>query len=125
VPQALVLSVGSDVRVLDSRELILRSAGYSVVSALSVKEAAFLFKDGDFDVIVLCHSLPKRDCERLTGTLRATGSRIPIVCVSCNESDDLPSFADAALDKNPAAFLHAIEDLLRDHGQKGALRPET
>src|SRR6202034_3013643 len=74
VPQARVLSVGLDVRILDTRELILRSAGYSVVSAISIKEAVFLFKDGGFDVIVLCHTLSAKDCERLTGAVRASGS---------------------------------------------------
>jgi len=117
MPQGLVLSVGSDSRVLETRELILRSAGYSVVSALSIKEAAYLFKDSDFDVIVLCHTLSTKDCERLTGTIRASGSRIPIVCVSDSTFDGRKSFADETVDKSPAAFLRSIEDVLRNRGQ--------
>ncbi len=117
MPQALVLSVGSDPRVLDTRELLLRSAGYSVVSAISIKEAVYLLKDGEFDAIVLCHTLPAKDCERLTGAVRASGSRIPIVCVSGATLDGHNSFADATVDKNPAAFLKAIEDVLRSHAQ--------
>lgn len=125
MPQALVLSVGLDVRILDTRELILRSAGYSVVSATSIKEAVFLFKDGGFDVIVLCHTLSAKDCERLTGAVRASGSRIPIVCVSDSTLDNHNSFADATIDKTPAAFLKAIEDVLRNHAHIEALHPST
>lgn len=125
MPQALVLSVGSDPRVLDTRELLLRSAGYSVVSAISIKEAVYLLKDGEFDVIVLCHTLPRKDCERLTGAVRAMGSRVPIVCVSGASFDGHNAFADATVDKNPAAFLRAIGDLLRSHAQTEALQPPT
>jgi len=125
VPQDLVLSVGLDARILDTRELILRSTGYSVVSAISIKEAVFLFKDGGFDVIVLCHTLSTKDCERVTGAVRASGSRIPIVCVSDATSDNHSSFADATVDKNPAAFLEAIEDVLRNHAHIEALHPST
>jgi DNA-binding response OmpR family regulator len=121
VPQALVLSVGSDPRVLETRELLLRSAGYSVVTAISIKEAVFLFKDGNFDAIILCHTIPTRDCERLTGSIRATGSRIPIVCVAGAPGDEHNCFADATLDKNPAVFLQEIEGILRKRGQIEAL----
>jgi DNA-binding response OmpR family regulator len=118
MPQGLVLSIGLDVGILDTREMLLRSAGYSVVSAISIKEAVYLFKDGEFDVIVLCHTLSIKDCERLTGAVRASGSRIPIVCVSETAFDNRNSFADETLDKNPAAFLTAIEDVLRNHAHR-------
>ncbi len=125
MPQALVLSIGSDARILDTRELILRSAGCSVVSASSVKEAVFLLKDGEFDAIVLCHTLPTRDCERLTRAVRASGSRIPIVSVSGSTSDERNSYSDATLDKNPAAFLQAIQEVLRNYAHIKASQPEA
>lgn len=117
--------MGSDPSVLETRELVLRSAGYSVVSAVSVKEAVCLFKGGDYDVIVLCHSLTAKECERLTGAVRASGSRIPIVRVSDTALDGPLSFADASLDKTPAAFLRSIEDVLRSNRQLEAQRREA
>jgi DNA-binding response OmpR family regulator len=65
MPQTLVLSVGLNPAILDSREPILQSVGYIVVSAPSIKEAVHHFQDGDFDLIILCHTLPIKDCERL------------------------------------------------------------
>ncbi len=123
--QALVLSIGSDVRVLNTRELILRSAGHAVVSAISIREAAVLLKDSDFDVIVLCHTLLKKDCERFTGHLRASGSHIPILYVSSTPSDEPSDFADATLDKNPDAFLMALQEVLRNHAHRELLDRET
>ena len=103
----------------------MRSAGCSVVSASSIKEAVYLLKDGDFDAIVLCHTLLTRDCERLTGAVRASGSRVPIVSVSGSTSDERSSYADATLDKNPAAFLREIKEVLRNYAHIKALHPET
>lgn len=117
MPHALVLSVGSDSNVLNTRELILRSAGYIVVSALSIREAIYLFQGGDFDVAVLCHTLPVKDCERLTSAVRASGSRIPIACVSGGVPVERNAFADVILDKEPAAFLRGIEELLSRFAQ--------
>lgn len=103
--QTLVLSVGSDPVVLDTRDLILRSAGYIVVSATSIREAVHLFQDGDFDLVILCHSLPKRESERLTRFIRALGSRIPIVSVSGGVFAERNDFVDADLNKDPVSLL--------------------
>lgn len=115
MPQTLVLSVGSDPVVSGTRDLVLRSAGYIVVSAISIKEAAYLFQYGDFDLVILCHTLPQKDRQRLTSLIRASGSRIPIVCVSGTEFGEQNAFADATLDKNPVLFLVGLEGMLRRH----------
>jgi CheY-like chemotaxis protein len=115
--QTLVLSVGSDPTELDTRDLILKSAGYIVVSVMSINEAVHLFQDGDFDLVILCQSLPIRDSERLTRFIRASGSRVPIVSVSGTALADRNAIVDATLDKDPAAFLEGLGDLLSRHAQ--------
>jgi CheY-like chemotaxis protein len=110
--QTLILSVGSDPMVLDTRELILRSTGYTVSSALSTKEAVDIFQNGDFDIVILCHSLPTKECELLASFIRASGSHTPIVCVSGTGLANQNVFADATLDKDPAEFLRSLRDLL-------------
>jgi CheY-like chemotaxis protein len=93
----------------------MRSAGHIVVSATNIKEAVHLFQEGDFDLIVLCHTLPRIDSERLTSLIRASGSRIPILCVAGVERGEYNTRADAIPDKDPVAFLRRIEDVLRKH----------
>jgi CheY-like chemotaxis protein len=114
--QTLVLSVGSNRAILDTRDLLLRSVGYHIVSVMSVREAVSVFQDDDFDLIVLCHTLPQKDCERLTCFIRASGSRIPIATVSNTLGESNP-FADMALEREPVAFLAGIRDLLNRHAK--------
>jgi CheY-like chemotaxis protein len=110
--QTLVLSVSFDPMILETRNLLLRSVGYIVVPAVSIRETIHLFRDGDFDLVILCHTLSLTDRERLTSFIRASGSRIPIVCVSETAAGERIASADATLDKDPAAFLGTLEDLL-------------
>jgi CheY-like chemotaxis protein len=117
MPLTLVLSVGLDPVLLATRNQVLKSAGYIVVSAASVAEAADRFRSGDFDLLVLCHSVPAIERRRLTCLIRASGSRIPVVTVSARQYqwDD---FADVTLDHDPQEFLRGVEAVLL--GQAGA-----
>ncbi|MGD0830346.1 MAG: hypothetical protein ABR907_05340 [Terracidiphilus sp.] len=87
-----------------TRNQILRSAGYIVVSVMSVREGIQRFQDGDFDLIMLCHTLPINDGERLISFIRASGSRILIVCVSEAESGQHNGFAYAISTKIQSLF---------------------
>lgn len=89
----------------------MRSAGYVVVSAASIKEAINLFHDGDFDLLVLCHSIPTKDRDRLTCLIRASGSRTPVVSVS-GKLCECDAFADVTLEDGLNKFLAGINDLL-------------
>jgi CheY-like chemotaxis protein len=77
--EILVLSVGVDPVILDARARFLRSAGFGVVSASSIKEAFQVFQDGNFSLILLCHTLPAQDCECLARLIR--GSDIPVAFI--------------------------------------------
>src|SRR5258705_7523898 len=98
MPLTIVLSVGFDPSLLRPRTLVLQSAGYLVESASSLKEAVDRFQSGDFDLVLLFHSVPRKDRYRLTSVLRSSGSRIPIISIvgtlgECN------SLSSATLDE--------------------------
>ena len=107
----LVLSVGLDAMLLSSRNFTLQSAGYFVVPAFSLKEAVDLFRNGDFDLVLLCQSIPAQERDRLTLWIRASGSRIPVVVVSGNlcERD---AFTDATIDSESITLLTGIKEVL-------------
>lgn len=107
----LVLSVGFDRILLEPRNQVLRSEGYLVVAAYSLRAAVDYFSAGDFDLVVLCHSVPQEDRERLTSLLRASGSRIPVVSVSGNVCG-CDHFATATLEDGDYKFLSGIRDAL-------------
>jgi hypothetical protein len=92
----VVLAVGFDSWRLTSQGSDLRSAGYVFISASSIRDAIEQFKVGDFDLVVLGHSISAEHRERLTSLIRAAGSRTPVVCIP-NSSGDCNSFTDGTL----------------------------
>ena len=108
---ALVLSVGLDSSLLGTRNSLLLSAGYIVVSAFSLKEAVDRFLTGDFDLVLLDNSLPTKDREGLTCLIRASGSRIPVASIAPECGHD-ESFADAKLESDSNKLLIGMRGLL-------------
>lgn len=106
----VILNVGQDPMLLDTRSIILRSAGYTVESAWSVKQAVTQFLAGDFDGVILCHSIPVKDRDRLTCLIRASGSLTPVIAVSESPSQ-CDSFADATIEPDPKKLLRGIKEV--------------
>jgi hypothetical protein len=104
MPLTLVLSVGLDASLLETRNIVLHSAGFLVESASSLNEAAHRFLAGDFDLVILCHSVPTRERERLTCLIRASGSRTPIVSISGNLRQ-CDAFATATIEDGPNLLI--------------------
>ena len=111
MPHTLVLAVGRDSVLLETRCQVLQAAGYTVVPERSLKKAVARFREGDFDLVLLCHSIPAQDRERLTRLLREHTSRTPIVSVSCSLSG-LDSFADATIGNDPRELILGLRELL-------------
>jgi CheY-like chemotaxis protein len=111
MPLSVVLAVGTDPSLLETRSLVLRSAGYTVESASSVKEAVERFQSGNFDLVLLCHSVPRKDRGRLTSLIRSSGSRTPIVSIAGNLGE-CDAFATATLEDGPSNFLARIREVL-------------
>ena len=118
--ETLILSVDLDPMILNAREAVLRSEGYIVVSAASIKEAFHQFHEGDFDLMILGETIPIKDRERLTCLIRASGSRIPIASISSTPWDKYV-FPDASLLENPAEIVAGIRRVLAKRFELAAL----
>ena len=92
MPLTIVLAVGVDSYLFGPQRAIWQSAGLFVTSAGSMREAIDQFRFGDFDLVLLGHSITEEDKERLTSFVRASGSRTPMVFLS-SVSDDCDAFA--------------------------------
>jgi len=112
-PMTLILAVGQDPTLLDSRNAILRAAGYTVAPSLSIQHAIDQFRAGDFDLVVLCHSMHPDDRQRLTSLIRASGSQTPVLSVVAISGHDPDAFADAVLPSDPRDFLRDLHDVLQ------------
>jgi CheY-like chemotaxis protein len=112
MPLNLILAVGKDPAWLESRSSILRHAGYIVDSEYSVKHAIDRFRQGDFDLVLLCHSMPAQDRNRLIHSIRAFGSLTPIVSVASLHAHAPDAFADAMAEDAPEKLLSCIKNVL-------------
>jgi hypothetical protein len=110
LPLTIVLAVGVDSSFLASQRSIWQSAGCHVTSAGSIREAIIHFRDGDFDLILLGDSISIENRERMTFLIRASGDRIPVVCVTDSPGGH-DSFADATLQSERNDLLQVIEHL--------------
>ena len=111
MPLTLVLAIGLDSLSLGIRHSLLQSAGYLVVSAFSLRDAANQFLNGDFDLVLLDNSLPAKDRDRMASLIRVSGSRTPVVSIGSEDSHD-DSFIDATFDETPDNLLSGIRSVL-------------
>jgi hypothetical protein len=107
----VVLAVGLDSWRLTSQGSELKSAGYVVISADSVRDAIKQFKVGDFDLVLLGSFISAEHKERLTSLIRASGSRTPVVCIP-KTSGGCNSPADGNLMGDEGALLTTMEGAL-------------
>jgi CheY-like chemotaxis protein len=107
----LVLIVGRDRILAETRSKVLQQAGYTVECAFSLKQAIEKFLAGDFDIVLLCHSISAEGRERVARRLREYTSRTPIVTVAAFMGQHDP-FADATIDNDPAELITGLQEIV-------------
>jgi|SRR5581483_4432267 len=109
---ARILSVSYDPALLCTRELLLQSRGYEVVSAEGFAEAIELC-EGHFDLIVMGHSIPQKDKRAIISELRKQSCTAPVVSLLRGGESRIPEATHGVDPGNPREMLEAIEDILR------------
>jgi DNA-binding response OmpR family regulator len=108
----MILSVGNDPSLLRTRNEILFSSGYSVVLAYSEAEAINNFLNGDFDLVILCHSIPHQEKRLIVASMRHHSPYTPIMLLASGMADAC-DFGDRNVDASPESLLAAIPEMLR------------
>jgi CheY-like chemotaxis protein len=108
-----ILSVGEDRILLETRHIFLRAAGYIVVSTRSLKEAIEYSLGGDFDVVILCHSIASKNRDCLTCWIRASGAPTPVVSISA-ERDQRGDLTDGNLEHELKKLFSSVEYVSRE-----------
>ena len=111
LPSATILSVGQDPELLKTRSLVLCANGYAVESC-SIGEAIQHFRAGDFDLVILCHSVPQREREHLIGLIRDCDCSTPVLFVAAASADCPDTLANASSPGDPQELLQSIRDVL-------------
>jgi CheY-like chemotaxis protein len=87
MPITVLLAVGREFSQLKTKRSEWKSAGYIVAFAESIKKAIDHFTSGDFDLVLLDNSISDESGRKLTSLIRASGSRIPVVCIEDSSCD--------------------------------------
>ena len=124
MPVTVVLAVGLDSWQLTAQSPVLRSAGYVFISVMSIRDAIEHFRAGDFDLVLLGHSIPMAEKEKLTRLIRAAGSRTPVVCIAQSPGDSI-RFADATLEGEAGALLGGMRAAMAKADKAWAVSPRT
>ncbi|HKU28443.1 MAG TPA: hypothetical protein VJQ54_23445, partial [Candidatus Sulfotelmatobacter sp.] len=109
----LILNVGNDAALLRSRTLLLQSRAYTVVSAYSIDDAMSRFREGDFDLVVLCHSIAPDETKQLICRVRDSGSATPVICVAAFSQSHPDPFATLTIGNSPDELFRAIDVALQ------------
>jgi DNA-binding NtrC family response regulator len=106
----VILSAGRDASLLNIRNEVLKTSGYTVVSAHSVPELMERFYLGDFDLILLCHSFSDEEQSAITAAVRGRSPSIPVLIMVAGEK---PAATIAAIEaSDPASLVHAVKGVV-------------
>jgi CheY-like chemotaxis protein len=114
---AVVLAIGFDPWLFEAQRTVWRSAGCFVTAAGSMGDALGEFMGGDFDLVLLDHSIPAEDRDRLTYWIRASGSRTPVACIT-DSSGNPEDLAYSTIKDEPHALPQRVGELLATQTRK-------
>lgn len=108
-----ILSIGTDSDLLSTRNLVLRKAGYSVAGATDLSRAIDLLRRVWFDLVIVCHAIPKKQREQTVEKIKDVQPRTSVIALQATgETLDVP--VDAMIESfNPEHLLESIADVLK------------
>jgi hypothetical protein len=112
-----VLSVSYDPVLLQTRHMLLEAAGYGVVSALGFEASLEQCNHGDFDVLVLGHSINHPEKIKMVETFRSVCPGVIIALRRTNEP--LVRGADYEIEPDPELLLKLIAEIFRKRDGEG------
>lgn len=90
-----ILSVGYNRTLMFLRSEVLRGASYGVDERYSIDDALSLLRSAEIDLVLICHTVPKDDQEKLVAAARSVRSSLPVLCISVGEFASAISGCDA------------------------------
>ena len=107
-----ILSAGRERPLLFTRNRVLEEAGYSVTPATTAAETVEQFFAGDFDLVILCHSIPHEERQRVAQLVRMHSPSTPVMVLA-----DLPTrrydFGDLTVNSDAASLLQSVPEALK------------
>lgn len=109
----VILNLGHDPALLSTRHMVLQSAGYLVESTSSIARALRSLREGDFDLVIVCHSLSDGERTYFAESIRETGSAVPLIFVSAGNAPSDHRSANVSSGSESCELLRNIEAVLQ------------
>ena len=114
-----ILSISYDSVLLKTRQVLLEQAGYEVVSAVGFAEA-IKHCAGDFDRIIMGHSIPQEDKKAMLKEIHRHGCNAPLLSLLRVGEVPIPE-ATRGIDPSPQRLIETVREILSNSGlQKSA-----
>lgn len=109
------IHVGADPVLLWSRAAILETAGIRVVNAASVAQSVERIWGVPFELVLLCHSLPRAHRRQIIAAVRRRNPSVPVLLVreGCGDTIAAVEGVDALLAPEPQRLLAGLRRILR------------
>lgn len=119
----LILSVSWDERLLRTRQMVLESVGWQVVTTTDTVDALRWLGEQNFDVVVMGHSIPYAERVPLMQKMKIVKPDVPIVMM-CIQGDNAfrREVADARVGSldGPVVLINAIRRVTQRGKKQGA-----
>jgi hypothetical protein len=115
-PMPRILSISYDEALLRTRTIMLNVKGFEVEPVLGFSAAIHACITGDFDLAVICHSIPNDDKECIIRQVRAMSS---MLILTLRQSHEAPlRTTDHDIDsRDPQTFLDCVTRILKTKGR--------
>jgi CheY-like chemotaxis protein len=109
---ARILSVSHDKSLLRTRHMMLENEGYAVVSSATIQESIQHCREGKFDLLILGHSIPSIDKQRLVNSFHHY-CPAPVIALRSHAGEEVVAGADYHIHADPEPLLNLIAEILR------------
>ena len=112
MPAPRILSIGTDSDLLCTRNMVLQKAGYTVAAATDLTFAIELLRRVWFDLVILCHAIPREKREGAVKTIKQVQPSASVIALRAG-TEGLHAPVDATIEShNPETLLRSIADVL-------------
>ncbi len=112
-----ILSVGCDPHLMAVRTMVLHEAGYQVDEANSRGEATRRLRSAKFHLVLICHTIPEPEKDKLVTAARRLQPGLPVVCISSYGYSSPDDHCETVNNVAPA-FLTDLSTVLRRTGAR-------
>ena len=111
----VVLDAGRDPYHSKKREQTLTAAGYTVVTAHNSPDIINNLFEGDFDVVILCNSLPNDERKRLAGIIKSYSPSTPVIVLADSAASSAYDYGTLTSNASPDWIVATIQTITRSN----------